>query len=184
MTREEFLSSFRKTDKLILIVSAVIYFGADKRDALTTLHEMLNTKNERILKHIPNYFNTPSPVDFRDEDFQKFNTDLGFAMDAIRRTNGGYCRVPSQQQGQRDRQAEHCFINEFADLHLAYSDLDKEGKVDMCKSMQEYTLKTKVLTAIESYRTMIDDAEVVKMVVKQLEVSREYVENLMAPVPV
>lgn len=68
--------------------------------------------------------------------------------------------------------------------YLHYADSDKGWKVDMCKSMQEDTLKTKVLSAIELYRTMIDDdAEVVKMVVKQLGVSPEYVKNLMTPVP-
>lgn len=60
LTREEFPSGFRKTDKLIPIVSAVIYLGSEKWDGPTTLHEMLNTKNERILKRIPNYFIKPS----------------------------------------------------------------------------------------------------------------------------
>lgn len=50
LSREEFFSGFRKTDKLILIVSAVIYLGTKKWDGPTTLHEMLNTMNERILK--------------------------------------------------------------------------------------------------------------------------------------
>ena len=56
----------------IPIVSTVIYLGADKWDAPTTLHEILNTKNGSILKQIPNYFiNLFSPADFRDEGFQK-----------------------------------------------------------------------------------------------------------------
>ena len=72
LTREEFLFGFRKTDKLIPIVSAVIYLGSEKWDGSTTLHEILNTKNERILKQIPNYFiNLFSPADLRDEVFQK-----------------------------------------------------------------------------------------------------------------
>ena len=186
LTREEFLSGFRKTDKLIPIVSAVIYLGADKWDAPITLHEMLNTKNERILKHIPNYFiNLFSPADFRDEDFQKFNTDLGFAMDAIRRTNADIAEFLLSNKGREIDRQSAVFINEFADLHLEYADSDKGGKVDMCKSMQEYTLKTKVLAYIDAYRSLnLDDTEIVKMVVKQLDVSKEYVESLMIPVPV
>ena len=51
--------------------------------------------------------------------------------------------------------------------------------------MQEYTLKTKVLAYIDAYRSLnLNDDEVVKLVVKQLRVSPEYVESLMAPVPV
>lgn len=185
LTREEFLSGFRKTDKLIPIVSAVIYLGADKWDAPTTLHEMLNTKNECILKHIPNYFiNLFSPADFRDDDFQKFNTDLGFAMDAIRRMNADIAEFLLSNQGKEIDRQSAVFINEFADLHLEYADSDKGGKVDMCKSMQEHDMKTKVLATIDAFRIFVkDDAEVVKLVVKQLGVSPEYVESLMTPVP-
>lgn len=186
LTREEFLSGFRKTDKLIPIVSAVIYLGADKWDAPTTLHEMLNTKNERILKHIPNYFiNLFSPADFRDEDFLKFNTDLGFAMDAIRRTNADIAEFLLSNKGREIDRQSAVFINEFADLNLEYADLDKGGKIDMCKSMQEYTLKTKVLAYIDAYRSLnLDDTEIVKMIVKQLGVASEYVKGLMSVVQV
>ena len=66
LTQEEFMSGFKKTDKLIPIVSEVFYLGANKWDALATLYEMLNTKNERILKYMPNYFiNLFSPAGFR-----------------------------------------------------------------------------------------------------------------------
>ena len=164
----------------------MIYLGAEKWDGPTTLHEMLNTKNERILKHIPNYFiNLFSPADFRDEDFLKFNTDLGFAMDAIRRTNADIAEFLLRNEGREIDRQSAVFINEFADLHLEYAYMDKGGKVDMCKSMQEHDMKTKVLATIDAYRLFVkDDAEVVKLVVKHLGVSPEYVESLMAPVPV
>ena len=186
LTREEFLSGFRKSDILVPIVSAVIYLGAEKWDGPTMFHEMQNTKNERILKHIPNYFiNLFSPADFRDEDILKFNTDLGFAMDAIRRTNADFAEFLLRNEGRKIDRQSAVFISEFADLHLEYSDSDKGGKIDMCKSMQEHDMKTKVLATIDAYRLFVkDDGEVVKLVVKQLGVSPKYVESLMAPVPV
>ena len=146
---------------------------------------MLNTKNEHIPKHIPNYFiNLFSPADFRDEDYQKFNMDLGFAMDAIRRTNEDIAEFLLSNKGREIDRQSAVFINEFADLHLEYADSNKGGKVDMCKSMQEHDMKTKVLATIDAFRIFVkDDAEVVKLLVKQLGVSPEYVENLMTPVP-
>ena len=185
LTREEFLSGFRKTDKLIPIVSAVIYLGSEKWDGPTTLHEMLNTKNERILKHIPNHFiNLFSPADFRDEDFQKFNTDLGFAMDAVRRTKKGIAEFILRNRGKEIDRQSAIFINGFADLNLRYDDSDSERGIDMCQAMQDYTLKTKALAYIDAYRNInMKDADIVKMVVKLLDISPEYVEELMAPLP-
>lgn len=106
-------------------------------------------------------------------------------MDAIRRTNADIAEFLLRNEGREIDRRSAVFINEFADLHLEYTDSDKGGKIDMCKSMQEYTLKTKVLAYIDAYRSLnLNDDEVVKLVVKQLRVSPEYVESLMAPVPV
>lgn len=185
LTREEFLSGFRKTDKLIPIVSAVIYLGSEKWDGSTTLHEMLNTKNERILKRIPNYFiNLFSPADFEDADFQKFSTVLGFAMDAIRRTRAGIADFLLANKGRMIDRQSAVFINEFASLHLEYDDSVEGGRTDMCKAMEEHDLKTKVLAYIDAYRSLNkEDAEVVELIVKRLGIAKEYVERLMQPVP-
>lgn len=88
-------------------------------------------------------------------------------MDAIRRINADIAGFLLCNEGRDiDRQSD-VFINEFADLHLKYTDSDKGGKIDMCKSMQEHDMKTKVLATIDAYRLFVkDDAEVVKLVVK------------------
>lgn len=136
----------------------MIYLGTDKWDGPTTLHEMLNTKNERILRRIPNYFiNLFSLADFRDEDFEKINTDLGFAMNAIRRTNVDLVDLLQQNKGREIDRQSAVFINEFADPHLEYTVSDEGGKIDMCKSMQEHDKKqrySRPLMLIESSSRM------------------------------
>lgn len=105
-------------------------------------------------------------------------------MNAIRRAKTDLADFLLQNQGREIDRQSAMFINEFADLHLEYSESEKGGKIDMCKSMQEHDKKTKVLAVIDAYRVFIqDDAEIVKLVVKQLGVTSEYVERLMASIP-
>lgn len=55
LTQEEFLSGFRKEDKLMPVVTAVIYFGADTWDGPLSLHQMIACEDENILQMIPDY---------------------------------------------------------------------------------------------------------------------------------
>ena len=53
ITSAEFLSGFHKGDKLIPVITAVVYFGADEWDAPMSIHEMLNIADEELLALIP-----------------------------------------------------------------------------------------------------------------------------------
>ena len=49
LTGAEFLSGFRKEDKLIPVITLVVYFGSSEWDGPMTIHEMLSTQNPAIL---------------------------------------------------------------------------------------------------------------------------------------
>ncbi|MCR4889904.1 MAG: hypothetical protein K5979_12110 [Ruminococcus sp.] len=54
LTAEEFLSGFRKGDKLIPVITAVILFDPGNWDAPLSIHEMLDV-DEELLPFIPDY---------------------------------------------------------------------------------------------------------------------------------
>ena len=71
LTSEEFLSGFRKGDKLMPVITLVIYFGASEWDGPMRIHDMLNTKNERLLRFVPDYrINLIAPAQVPDEDLK------------------------------------------------------------------------------------------------------------------
>jgi hypothetical protein len=73
----EYLSGFYKEDRLIPVITLVIYFGADEWDAPKSIHEMLSVKDSRILSLVPNYrINLISPSSLSDEEINKFSTNL------------------------------------------------------------------------------------------------------------
>ncbi len=79
----EFLSGFSKKDKIIPIISLVVYFGSDKWDGPRSLKDMFPEDiNQEILKEVEDYklhLIVPSEI----KDFSKFKTDLGKAMKYI-----------------------------------------------------------------------------------------------------
>ena len=73
----EFLSGFLKTDKLIPVITLVVYFGVEKWDGPVSLHEMLDTNNDVVLKYIQDYrINLIEPSGIKEEELELFTSDL------------------------------------------------------------------------------------------------------------
>ena len=85
LTNAEFLSGFRKGDKLMPVITLVIYFGASEWDGPISIHDMLNTNNKRLLSFVPDYrINLIAPAQVPDEDFEKFSTDFRDVLQFIK----------------------------------------------------------------------------------------------------
>lgn len=54
LTRDEFLSKMKKTDKFIPVITIVVYYGSEPWDGARSLHEMLNIP-ERIRPFVNDY---------------------------------------------------------------------------------------------------------------------------------
>ena len=83
MTKAEFLSGWRYTDRLEPVITLVIYYGTDEWDGARSLHEMFSEEiDEKILECVPDYkINLIEPN--KIEDFDKFQTDFGKLLEAI-----------------------------------------------------------------------------------------------------
>ncbi len=74
---DEFLSGLLKTDRLMPVITLVIYFGEKKWDAPRSLHEMLQIQDKRLLPYIEDYkINLIAPAELTEEDFAKFKSNL------------------------------------------------------------------------------------------------------------
>lgn len=86
MSSAEFLSGFKKEDKLTPIIPITLYWGTDEWDAPVDLHEMFGEIDEKLLRFIPNYhINLVAPNLI--EDFNKFKTELGKTLEFIKYSN-------------------------------------------------------------------------------------------------
>lgn len=74
---DEYLSGFMKQDKLLPVVTVVVYFDSKEWDGPMSIHEMFGKQDERVLALVPDYrINLIAPASIKDGDFDKFRTSL------------------------------------------------------------------------------------------------------------
>ena len=178
---EEFLSGLRKSDKLIPIITAVVYFGDEPWDGPRSLYDMLNIPDEAMKRFIPNYWiNLISPADMDDDEFKKFHTHLGLAMKVIKHQSEDADRVIMATDHEKiDRETAE-FLNRAVNLKLEYE--VGPGGVDMCKAMEKRDQRKEVTGAIKGMRIagMADD-DILTKVMEAFHVTKEYVLALLTP---
>ena len=156
LTSEEFLSGFRKADKLMPVITATIYFGADDWDGPLCLHDMLSVKDKRLLHAIPNYWiNLIAPARIEDPDFEKFNTDLGIALKVLKYQNKGADQLILDLGGRKVGRATAEFLNIQAKLGLTFEEPKEEGEIDMCKAMEIRLGQERENTLLQTARNMM-----------------------------
>lgn len=149
LTEEEFLSKFRKEDKIYPVISLVFYYGLTPWDAGTDLHGMFQQselyKNAGILKkYVPNY--TLNLIDAGNvENLQKFRSDLQLIFGMLRckeekdalhkymNANSGYFANVDQEAYQAIRELLH---SEKELKGISSTDKRREY-VDMCKALED-----------------------------------------------
>ena len=181
LTSEEFLSGLRKGDKLIPIITAVVYFGDTPWDGPRSLHDMLDFRNDAIKSYVPDYkLNIISPADMEDEEFAKFSTDLGFAMEVIKHQSSDADEVIERTNHRKIDRDTAEFLNCAVKLNLEYE--EEVGGVDMCLAMEKKQQRDEINGVITGMRMMgASDSDIIVKVVEKFHVTKEYVLALLTP---
>ena len=181
LTSEEFLSGMRKGDKLLPIVTAVVYLGDTPWDGPRSLHDMLDFGNEEIRRFVPDYrLNLISPADMSDEEFAKFNTDLGFAMEVIKHQSTDADEVISRTDHRKIERDTALFLNSAVKLNLEYE--EETGGVDMCLAMEKKQKKDEINGVIKFLRSSgTPESDIITKVMESFNVTKDYVLVLLTP---
>ena len=178
LTSAEFLSGLRKGDKLIPIITAVLYFGEDPWDGPRSLFDMLDIRDKRLLPFLNDYkLNLISPADMGEEEFEKFHTELGFAMHMLKHQKEAAELIEREGDKKISLETAH-FLNAAAKLELEFE--ENTGGVSMNKSMERKEKRDKVTGAIEFCRLEgMSDEDIIAKVIDHFGVTRDYVLALM-----
>ncbi len=181
LTSEEFLSGLRKGDKLIPIISAVVYLGDTPWDGPRSLHDMLDIKDGVLKDFIPDYrINLISPADMNEDAFEKFHTSLGFAMRIVKHQSEDADKLIMATNHKKIDRETAVFLNKVANLQLEYE--EEEGGIDMCLAMERKEKRDKVTGAIEILKDDgVSEDAIVDKVIKKYNVTRDYVLSLLPP---
>ena len=146
LTAGEYLSRFRKKDRLIPIISLVFYYGSEPWDGPVDLYDMFQlegTKEEKEIlgNYLPNYKINLVDAE-RLEDVEKFSDDLQVILTMLRYRDSkeeltDYINENKkffQNVDYETSQAMKAFLNM---KQIPGEAEHKEEMVDMCKAIQE-----------------------------------------------
>lgn len=139
LNRAEFLSKFRKEDKLIPVITLTLYWGTEKWDGPRTLHEMFRDLPPEIKELVPDYqINLISPAEMGKEDIEKFQTELNKLFFAIHAGAEGSAALAGLAENEMysDITIESARILDKV-LNLNIPIPEEGGTMDMCKAMQD-----------------------------------------------
>ena len=84
-SRGEFLSGFYREDKLLPVITLVVFFSPKDWDGPRSLREMMATEDAMIRSMLPEYrVHLVSPAELSKADFEKFHTSLGDVLGFIK----------------------------------------------------------------------------------------------------
>ncbi len=169
------MSGFYKEDKLIPVITLVIFFSPDEWDGPTSLHEMMNVTDERILSLVPDYqIHLIAPAGLADEELKKFHSSLKEVLGFIKYSKDKDKLTEIVQDEFKElRKEEIDVLNECVNANLRLQ--DGEERLDVCKALEdmrreaaeEATIKA---TEATEERTLL---EAISNMVKELPLSVE-----------
>ena len=138
-TSGEYLTGFYKDDRLIPVITVVVYFGSDTWKAPRSLHEMLSVQAPAILSLFPDYrINLFSPAEIKDEELDKLQSNLKEVMLFIKysKDKRKLQELTSQRPGFRSLELKAArVIDSITGINLRFT--ETEGRVNMCQAVQE-----------------------------------------------
>ena len=146
-TGAEYLSGFRKDDRLRPVITVVVYFGADEWNAPRALFDMFpETVDKRILAAANDYrINLISPAEITEEKFGLFATDLGKVMEYIKWSTGRpeYAALYTLFNSMDMDSAR--LANELTDSGLNLLEaMGEGGNVNMCNAIEMRMTKARL----------------------------------------
>ena len=190
MTTAEFLSKFRKDDRLIPVLTLVFYYDVDQWDGSKDLYGMLQwsedeMKNAVLKEYVPNY--RINLIDAGNlEHLERFKSDLQEVLGMIQ------CRGDKEnllkyindrkEYFQNVDEETYYVIREF--LHserMLKGNIEKsqgKGTVDMCKALEDLYNEGIVKGVVETlFDCGIEKDVAIQKVMQKFEIPREQAEK-------
>lgn len=138
-TNAKYLSGFYKSDKLLPVITLVVYFGASEWDAPRTICDMMLIKDERILAYTPDYrINLIAPQELSEEELDKFSTDLRTVLKYIKFSKDKNLLNAALHEDEAFRSVPRqaaVVINTITNSQLEIK--DGEESIDVCKAIED-----------------------------------------------
>lgn len=134
----EYLSGFYREERLIPVITLVIYFSTGEWDGPMSLHEMLVVQDPEILSFVSDYkLNLIAPGSMSDEEIDQFSTSLREVMLFIKYSKDKNKLNEMVQKDDRFKNVDRKAVNVISTVTgIKFKVKEEEEKVDMCEGMR------------------------------------------------
>ena len=137
----EFLSGLKEDDRLIPVITLVIYYGSDPWTGPQTLHKMLDWGNGReiLRSFVPDYsLNLIEPDKIAPEDFSKFRTELQPLLKYIKYSGDQYALKDMMNADTAFHHMEARLVDIINKVTGSKIPYDKEQEeINVCKAIDD-----------------------------------------------
>lgn len=150
----EYLSGFYREDRLIPVITLVVYFGAGEWDGPMSIHEMLSVQNPEILSYVSDYkLNLIAPGQMSDAEIDQFSTSLREVMLFIKYSKDRAKLHEMVQKDDRFKNMDKKAATVISTVTgVEFEEDYEEDKVDMCQALREM-MEDATNEGIQSERT-------------------------------
>lgn len=134
----EFLSGFRKSDKLVPVITIVVYWGSDPWDAPRCFYDMLPddlTDVER--EYVPNY-KIPLLVPAEIQSFEAFSTEVRLLAQVLQRGRNKEALIELFENNDDYRHVDPDTANAIQAFTKIRIDNSDGKEVNMCQAVEEW----------------------------------------------
>lgn len=134
----EYLSGFYREDRLIPVITLVMYFAPGEWDGPMSLHEMLAVQDPEILSFVSDYkLNLIAPGQMSDAEIDQFSTSLREVMLFIKYSKDKAKLHEMVQKDDRFKNMDRKAATVISTVTGIEFEMDEEEeKVDMCEGMR------------------------------------------------
>ena len=179
---EEFLSGFTKEDRLIPVITLVVYFGCQRWDAPRSLHQMFaQTYDERLMRFAQDYtINLIEPASLSEGDLATFATDFGRVMEFLKYSNDKQKISELLREGspyENISTSAALVLNSCAGMGIKINQY--EEKTNMCKAIQEMQQEATVNSLLRTAKALMETLHLpAEQVLKAMKLSESEQESL------
>lgn len=150
-SKDEYLSGFYKTDKLIPVVTLVIFYSAEKWDGPLTLREVYSDADDEIMQYVPDYkVNLITPENMLEEEIEEFRSSLKEVLLYIKYSRDRKKLLEVTQKNKNFRNLERLaaeVINVTTNSKLKYP--KGQEAVDVCAAIEEMKMDSRIKGKME-----------------------------------
>ncbi len=159
---DDYLSGFMKEDRLMPVVTLVIYFGSKEWDGPVSIHEMFEEQDADILTFVPDYkINLIAPAAIKDDEFDKFHTTLKEVLSFIKYSQNAdkLTEIVENNEGFRHlKRNEVNVLNACVNAKLTIN--RKKEECDVCLAMQTIADRAAEKAAAEAAAKAADEQNI------------------------